>query len=138
MESHHIGVDPAAEGDSLLEHSFHAANNYASSLSDLGRFEEAKALLRKLIPIARRVLGDGHDLTLLMSCGYADALYMDAGASLDDLHEAVTTLEDGERIARRVFGSAHPHTAMCGERLRHARAVLRAREAGKRVVFEYK
>ena len=62
---------------------------------------------------------------------------MDAGASLDDLHEAVTTLEDGERIARRVFGSAHPHTAMCGERLLHARAVIRAREAGKSVVFEY-
>ena len=31
-------------------------------------------------------------------------------ATLDDLREAVTTLEDTERIARRVFGGAHPLT----------------------------
>ena len=31
-----------------------------------------------------------------------------ADATLDDLREAVTTLEDTERIARRVLGSAHP------------------------------
>ena len=30
------------------------------------------------------------------------ALYQDDGATLDDLREAVTTLEDTERIARRV------------------------------------
>ena len=30
------------------------------------------------------------------------------GATLDDLREAVTTLEDTERIARRVLGGAHP------------------------------
>ena len=32
------------------------------------------------------------------------ALYQDPRATLDDLREAVTTLEDTERIARRVFG----------------------------------
>ena len=38
------------------------------------------------------------------------ALYKDAGATLADHREAVTTLEDTERIARRVLGGAHPTT----------------------------
>ena len=42
---------------------------------------------------------------------YAEALYSDTGATLDDLREAVTTLEDAKRIARRVLGGAHPDTA---------------------------
>ena len=36
--------------------------------------------------------------------------YEDPGATLDDLRDAVTTLEDTARIARRVFGGAHPTT----------------------------
>ena len=59
---------------------------------------------------------------------YARALYRDTGASLDDLREAVTTLEDIQRIARRVFGGAHPLTTDVGYDLRQAREVLRARE----------
>ena len=48
--------------------------------------------------------------------------------TLDDLREAVTTLEDVERTARRVFGGAHPITAGIELRLREARAALAARE----------
>jgi len=62
---------------------------------------------------------------------YAIALYGDADASpatLDDLSEAVTTLEDGERIARRVLGGAHPVVSTMEVSLRDARAALRARE----------
>ena len=40
----------------------------------------------------------------------------------------MTTLEDMERIARRVFGGAHPLTQNLERGLRKARAVLRARE----------
>ena len=54
--------------------------------------------------------------------------YEDPGATLDDLRDAVTTLEDTARIARRVFGGAHPTTTGIERRLRNARAVLRARE----------
>ena len=54
--------------------------------------------------------------------------YEDDGATLDDLGEAVTTLEDVERIARRVFGSGHPHLQFIERYLREARAKLRARE----------
>ena len=46
----------------------------------------------------------------------------------DDLREAVTTLEDTERIARRVLGGAHPTTTGIERDLRKSRAVLRARE----------
>ena len=50
------------------------------------------------------------------------------GATLDDLREAVTTLEDAKPIARRVLGGAHPTTKNIEEGLRIARAALRARE----------
>ena len=52
---------------------------------------------------------------------YGGALHKDPSASLDDLREAVTTLEETERIARRVLGGAHPHTKLIGQRLGEAR-----------------
>ncbi|CAH0364462.1 unnamed protein product [Pelagomonas calceolata] len=105
-----------------------AASNYAASLKDLSRFEEVKSVLRKTMPVARRVLGDGHDITLRMRGCYGETLYTDNGATLDDLREAVTTLEEIERIARRVLGGAHPLTVDIEGDLQGARAVLRARE----------
>ena len=104
------------------------ANNYAASLKELGRFEEARSLLRKTIPVARRVLGEGDRLTLKMRMIYAKALYKDDAATLDDLREAVTTLVETERTARRVLGGAHPVTTGIEGALRDARAALRARE----------
>ena len=47
---------------------------------------------------------------------------------IDGLREAVNTLEDVERIARRAFGSAHPTRGCVENELRNARALLRARE----------
>ena len=54
--------------------------------------------------------------------------YEDPGATLDDLRDAVTTLEDTARIARRVLGGAHPDAKGIGLSLRDARAALAARE----------
>ena len=105
-----------------------AAGNYASTLNGLQRFEEAKALFRKTLPVVRRVLGEGDRVTLRMRWNYAEALYEDPGATLADLHESVTTLEETERIARRVLGGAHPVTTGIEEALGDARAALRARE----------
>ena len=105
-----------------------AALNYSSRLGRLKRHAEAKAVLRKTIPMARRVLGDTDRLTLKMRRNYAMVLYKDAGATLDDLREAVTTLEDAARIARRVMGGAHPTmTVEIEGALRDARIILRAR-----------
>ena len=59
---------------------------------------------------------------------YAGALVWDPNATLDDLREAVTTLEDAEPIARRVFGGAHPLTSAIERDLQDARAALRAHE----------
>ena len=56
------------------------------------------------------------------------ALYQDGAATLDELREAVTTLEDAARIARRVLGSAHPDAVGIEGDLRHARDELRACE----------
>jgi len=53
------------------ETTLRAANNYADSLVNLERFEEAKALMRKTMPVARRVLGEGDRLTLKMRMIYA-------------------------------------------------------------------
>ena len=84
--------------------------------------------MRKTVPEARRVVGEGHDVTLSLRANYALALYNDPAATLSDLREAETTLEDVGRIARRVFGGAHPLTVDTERELRNARAALRARE----------
>ncbi len=63
-----------------------------------------------------------------MRWSYAEALYKDDGATLEDIREAVTTLEDTGRTARRVLGEAHPDTAAIVDELRNARAALQARE----------
>ena len=107
---------------------FREANNYASSLIHLQHYAEARSLLRRTIPVARRVLGEEDRLTLKIRWHYAMALYKNETATLDDLREAVTTLEETERIARRVLGGAHPTTMGIDDELRDARAALRARE----------
>ena len=114
-------------GEESLE-TLTSANNYAHCLLSLRRFEEAKALFRNTMPVARRVLGESHDLTLRMKWNYARALCEDTAATLDDVREAATTLEDPERIARRVLGGAHPLTVGIGEALRAVRATLGRRE----------
>ena len=104
---------------------------------DLKRFEETRTVLRKMIPVARRALGESNDITLRMRWSYAVALFEDSTATLDDLREAVTTLEPAQRTARRVYGGRNPVTQGIELALRAARATLHAREAGKNVVFKF-
>jgi hypothetical protein len=85
-----------------------------------------------MMPAARRVLGKSNQLTLKMRCIYAQSLCRDDVATLDDLREAVTTLEDTARIARRVLGGAHPITAVIEDFLRNAQETLSARETPPR------
>ena len=61
---------------------------------------------------------------------YAWALYADPVATLDDTHEAVTTLEELERTARRVLGGGHPLMTGIEKSLRNAQAALRAGKGG--------
>ena len=104
-----------------------AASNYASTLVHLKRFEEAKSLLRKTVPVARRALGESNATTLRMRLIYGQSLYGDTGATLDDVREAVTTLEDAERTARRVLGGAHPFISTIDPTLAIARGALARR-----------
>ena len=76
-----------------------------------------------------------HNAPRCVRCWTRYCDYNDSGATLDNLREAVTTLEKTERIARRVLGGAHPTTTGIDDHLRNARTVLRAREAGHRVIF---
>ena len=79
--------------------------------------------------MAQRVLGESNLLTFRMTLLYAATLCNDTSATLDDLREAVTTLEDKMRIARRVLGGAHPITVHMEASLQRARDWERAREA---------
>ena len=62
--------------------------------SKLKRFKESKSLLRRTMPVARRALGEGHRLTLKIRWNYAQTLCYDPSSTLDERHEAVSTLED--------------------------------------------
>ena len=90
--------------------------------------QEARALLRKTLPVARRVTRDSSELSIRMRTAYALALYTDTAATLDDLREAVTTLEDAARIARPVFGGTHPIVVGIERDMKEAQVTLRARE----------
>ena len=105
-----------------------SANNWGSSLVDLRRFEEAKSMLREMIPVARRLLGDDHELTIRLGWNYTMALCEDPAATLGDLREAVATFEKTIRVTRRVFGGENPLTRGIERSLQKARAALRARE----------
>ena len=121
-------------------------NTYAGALQDLNRLKEAKTLLRKAVPVARRVLGESNDLVIIMRNNYAKMLYADDRATLDDLHEAVKLLEDLKPFlheavklledlkpfARRVLGGAHPLVANTEHDLKWAREALSARQAPHR------
>jgi len=120
--SERVRLDGEESRNTLVE-----ASNYAILLLTLERFQETEALLRKIIPVARRVLGENDSLTLNMRSTYPEVICRDPGATIDDLREAVTTLEDMEPTVRRVLGGAHPLTVATELRLQLARAV-RARE----------
>jgi len=121
--SRHVEHYGEEHGDTLA-----VALCYATSLFESSRFEEARSLSRKTMLLARRVLGENDDRTLRMRWNYARTLYENPGATIDDVREAVTTLEETERTARRVLGGAHPSATVIGNSLRESRVALLACE----------
>ena len=55
---------------------------------------------------------------------YAQCLYKNDGASLEDITAAVATLEDLDRRQSRIYGAAHPQTGTTRARLAEAREKL--------------
>ena len=90
--------------------SIRECGNYVINLLELERLEEAKRLLRKVIPVARRVLGNEHDLTLSLCEDLSRATLLDGESSAEKKREALRTLEDTLGIMRRVLGPQHPDT----------------------------
>ena len=82
----------------------------------------------KTLPVARRVLGESNQTTLMTRWNYAGAICNDTTATLAELREAVNTLEEVERTARRVLGGSHPLTRTFEDHLRDTRVALAARE----------
>ena len=99
-----------------------SAGYLANSLYRTRRFDEGKALLRKVIPVARRVLGKGNIDVVRLRWSYGCFLYRAPDATLDDIREAVATMEEIERTARRMLGGAHPLTIAIAVSYTHLRA----------------
>ena len=102
-----------------------SAMNYAIALFGLRRFDEAKSVLREVLPVARHVLGENHVTTLKYRSMHASALYQVAD-TLDDIREAVDTFEETIPTTRRLLGGSHPLVQIMEEDLRKARTALRA------------
>ena len=100
------------------------AYNYANSLLYLQGFKEAKKLMRRTIPVARRVLGENHEMPLRMRWQYVISLHDDDCATLADHREAVETLDSVAKSWKRVFGESHPETPRVQNALATAREKL--------------
>ena len=114
-------------GGVLAERLRVAANNYSLALVKVKRYQESRSVLRKIIPIARHAYGASDRITVTMRGIYAESLYKDPAATLDDLREAVNTLEESTRIMRRVLGRGHPLVVQLDSELQAARAALALR-----------
>ena len=89
------------------------------------------------MPVAQRVLGENHDITHMMRLNYAETLYEDDRATLDDLREAVDTLVETAPTVRRVFGNSHPLLEHIEIGLQRARDALSEAQAMRiRKLFE--
>ena len=80
------------------------------SLNGLQRFQQKPRYWRKTLPVARRILGKSNEITLRMVGTMRMHSAVTPGATLDDLREAVMTLEDAAQVVRRVLGGANPLT----------------------------
>ncbi|CAH0366332.1 unnamed protein product [Pelagomonas calceolata] len=113
--------------------------NLAIAYGLLGQHERALQMKRDIYSGRLVLFGEEDENTIRMAYTLANSLRLlqrfDEAKSLllkvtplDDLREAVETLEDIERTARRVLGGAHPLTSGIKSELQKARAALRARE----------
>ena len=73
-----------------------------------GRYTEAKSLLCKLLPEARRDLGVEDDTYIRLRATYGQALLECDEASRDDVVEAMAIFEELSTTIRRIYGTAHP------------------------------
>ena len=107
------------------EETITAAGNCAITCINLERFEEAKSLLRKLMPVAQRVHGTEHMRTISLREDLARAMLDDRDSSLVEIREALETLEEILGVMQRVLGASHPETRRVQQHLKAYREDLR-------------
>ena len=90
------------------------------TLLHLRRFEEAKRILRRTVPVARGVFGNDHDVTLSLREDLSRAI-LDGESSAEDKREALRMLEEVAGVMCRVMGPAHPDTVHAQKELKRYR-----------------
>mmetsp|Transcript_26288 Transcript_26288/g.78913 ORF Transcript_26288/g.78913 Transcript_26288/m.78913 type:complete len:222 (+) Transcript_26288:3-668(+) len=82
-----------------------AANSLAIALVRLARFDEARAILKRQIPLARQLGGT----QWVHAAGvFSRAVVEDDNCPTTELEEALTVMDDASRTARQTLGTAHP------------------------------
>lgn len=84
------------------------ALDLAESLLSNNFCGEARILLRETIPVLQLKAGLDDSRSLMGRWHYAQAIYMDDEADLNDFLKAEALLEDTRARARRTLGDAHP------------------------------
>ena len=84
--------------------------NLGTSLVHTRQLTEARSLMRKYLPIARRVLGLDHEITFGLIENLAGAIFENALAPREDLVEVDEILTKQLKRLRQVLGAAHPAT----------------------------
>ena len=69
-----------------------------------------------MAPVAQRVLGNDHDVTLSIREDLCRAT-LDGESSAEEKREALRMLEDVAAVMRRVLGPAHPDTLHAQKKL---------------------
>ena len=74
-------------------------------------------LINETLPIARRVCGDAHDVTLGLRFLLPRSIILNPDATQNDLRVAEGELEDFLRTTRRIFGDSHPRVGLVKENI---------------------
>ncbi len=117
-------VRRAARGPVLT---LNLAGNLGRTMIKVKKYAEARNLLGGRVPVAIQVLGKEHHVTTRLRWFYCQAIYKDADATLGEVREAVTMLEDVAITSRRVFGAEHPTARGCQYALDEARLLASVR-----------
>ena len=88
-------------------------NTLANTYSDLGRHQDALALLEKTLEFRRRVLPENHP-HIGMTCFNLSASYRQSG----NLHRAVEAARQAARIFQLTLPPSHPNLQNAQKRVR--------------------
>ena len=120
-------------GDPHVDRGFMSAMNLANSLCSNAQFTEVKVLMNELLPTARRVFGDAHEITIGLRYLLSRSVVDNPDATKQDLRGAKGELEDLLRTTRRVFGTSHPRFEIVQDAIEKANENIETRRANVRL-----